>query len=290
MTDRYKRISEASGVELRYAALIRAYEFTPLVERAVACLRQQTLAPEKIIIVDSSKRLDTRRAFERLAESVVVYPDEEFNFSKAINVGVEANDLPWTLIFSSHVLLKSPDIIETGWKAAVERGIDVVSWEGFPIEILEAGSNIGDELIEIDSKKFNGRNGFSNCAGLVATKLLEARPFREEVFSAEDQEWARFYLEKFNQPILKMQSSRFEYLNPNASGSSWELKTINEVLAIGHYVNRRLIWPDRVLARYLRALLAMVRLRKDRAQLHFSFATEMLLANFRPPNRRSRYF
>ena len=269
--------------QLRYAALIRAYQHTPLLEEVVARLRRQSVPPEAIFIVDSSKDPAVTIQFATLADRVVPYPDEEFNFSKAINVGVAANDLPLTLVISSHVMLEDVNIIAKGWSEARARGLEVVYWTN--------RETPQDVAIEIDPRSFTGRNGLFNSTALIPTHLIRERPFREEVFAAEDQEWTRYYLRRFRRPVLRIETNSVQYLNPNHSAAKWNhTKLINEELAIGHYVNRRLIMPDRIAARFFRGILATIRQRPGRARMHFGVAKAMLWANFRPPSGRSRYF
>jgi glycosyltransferase involved in cell wall biosynthesis len=263
--------------------LIRAYQYTPLLEEVVAQLRQQSVPPEAVLIVDSSKDSAVTAQFAMLGDKVVPYPDEEFNFSKAINVGVAANDLPLTLVISSHVVLEDHDIVAKGWSEAHARGLEVVYWTN--------RETPHDVVIEIDPRSFTGRNGLFNSTALIPTHLIRERPFREEVFAAEDQEWTRYYLRRFQRPVLRIETMSVQYLNPNHSAVTWnDTKLLNEELAIGHYVNRRLIMPDRIAARVFRGILATVRRRPGRARMHFGMAEAMLLANFRPPSGRSRYF
>jgi glycosyltransferase involved in cell wall biosynthesis len=280
MVDRLKEIIPP----LRYAALIRAYECTPILSEVVAALSRQSAAPERLIIVDSSNDPSVTRAFAALGATVVRYPPEEFNFSKAINLGVAANDQPLTLIMSSHMLIHKPDLIAKGWKEAVEKDMEIVYWE-------QGWQSPDERHLAITRRNFTGRNGLSNSMALIPTHLLRERPFREEVFSAEDQEWARYYLEQHRRAILRIETMDVSYNNPNHNSDTWsETKLLNEQLAIGHFVNRRMISPTRIAARFLRGVLATIRRRPAKARMHFGFAWAMTKANFKRPNARSRYF
>lgn len=267
-----------------YAAVIRAHECRPLLGQAINKLRAQTAPPATVIIVDSSSDAAVTRQFRTLADRVVPYPDEPFNFSKALNIGIAAHDLPQTLALSSHVMLDDPKTIASGWDAASSRGLEIVFWTraDFPED---------ERLIEINRRSFTGRNGIGNSSALFPTERLRARPFREEVFSAEDQEWTKYYLRTIKKPVLRIQTMGLRYLNPNHGAETWSHeKLLNEELAIGHFVNRRLIMPDRILARLARGTLAAIRGRRDRARLHFGIAKAMFSANFTPPRRQSKYF
>ncbi len=273
-------------VKPRYAAVIRAYECTPLLAEVTAALKGQTAAPEELIIVDSSKDPAVAREFAALGATVVPYTHEDFNYSRAINIGVAENRHPLTLVISSHIMLHAENLIEAGWSAAQARGLEIVYWT----------SRVGcppppEYQVVMDERKFTGRNGLSNSMALLPTQLIHDRPFREEVFSAEDQEWTRYYLKSRKRPMLRIETVGMGYLNPNHNAEGWnETKLLNEELAIGHFVNRRLIMPDRIFIRFLRGILATIRRRPERAQVHFGFAKAMLMANFLPPKSQSRYF
>lgn len=269
---------------LQYAAVIRAHECKPLLIEVIEKLRAQTMPPAQVIIVDSSNDQGVTEAFGKLADVVVPYPQEPFNYSKALNLGIDASTQPYTLVISSHVMLDDPETIADGWVAMQGRGAELVFWcrADFPDHEL---------LMDINRRSFNGRNGISNSTALLPTEKLRARPFREEVFSAEDQEWTKYYLRRFGRPILRIQTMGLRYLNPNHGAQVWSHeKLMNEELAIGHFVNRRLIMPDRIAARFMRGVLATIRRRPERARLHFGVARAMVSANFVQPKRTSKYF
>jgi glycosyltransferase involved in cell wall biosynthesis len=267
-----------------YGAVIRAYQCTPLLEQVVAGLRNQTVPPDAILVVDSSRSAETAAEFEALGVTVVPYPEGDFNYSRAINVGVAANPAPLTLIISSHVLLGA-EMVERGWRDAQARGLEIAFW------VPHTPGQAGDVEYVLDRHNFNGCNGVSNSAALIPTQRILDRPYREEVFSAEDQEWSRYYYRTFRRGSWRVETPQMQYLNPNHGNAvwSWE-KLLNEELAIGHFVNRRLIMPDRIVARLLRGILAIVRRRPDRARMHLSIAKAYLMANFRQPKAKSRYF
>lgn len=271
--------------DLSYSVLIRAHEMTPLLTLVIDAINSQTNPPHEIIIVDSSNNSETTEKFEKIACKVIRYPDNNFNYSKAINVGIESVSSPFTCILSSHFLIKNSNLLESGFKSMILRGTEIAYWCPPPPNSRDF------DIIEVSNNTFTGRNGISNSMCLIPTELLRTRPFREEVFSSEDQEWTHYYLKTFNRCILRIVTKDISYLNPVHGASSWsELKLFNEELAIGHFVNRRLIMPDRILMRFLRGVLATFRLRPERAKMHFSFAGAMLMANFRRPQRQSRYF
>jgi len=268
--------TDANGEQ--YDAVIRTDHHSVLLERVISALREQTSPPNKIIVVDASRQPSCREKLLRLGDIVIQYPDTQFNFAHALNLGIEAADGYEVLLISSHVVLNDITLIERGRLLGRKHGAGVVYWKAadrgsLRVQLNQAGS-------------FNGHNGLSATCALIPRKDALERPFRTDVFSAEDQEWAGWYLHTRNGKTLQIEHPQFEYLNPNSNIQ----KTINEEVAIAYFTNRKLLRPQHIAARILRAALAGLRHRPGRARLHWEIAKGLLLANFRQPNRRSRYY
>lgn len=260
-----------------YTALIRTATFDAVLEETIAALKAQSHPPERLVFVDSSNDEGTRAALGKLGD-VVVYPPEDFNYSRAINLGVDAITSPYTLIISSHVVLP-PRLIEGGADLARLHAAPIVYW-------TYARDGRHHECL-ITSDTFNGRNGISNSCCLIGTELIAGRPFRPEVFSAEDQEWSSWYFREVGGSILRIEDPQLQYRNAHATNIQ---KTINEEIAIAYFTSRRELGIDRVAVRLLRAALAGSRGRSNRARMHLAIAIGLLKANFVQPNARSRYF
>jgi hypothetical protein len=261
-----------------YSALIRTAGFDEVVEGAVSALMAQSHPPESVVFVDSSNDPNVRAQLNTLGR-VVPYPDEHFNYSVAINVGIEAVTSPYTLIVSSHVILESPGMIEEGIELTRSYAAPIVHWTYSTDGIRR------EHLVTKDT--FNGRNGLSNSCCLVETRLIAERPFRPEVFSAEDQEWSAWYFREVGGSILRIEHPDLKYRNAHAANIQ---KTINEEISIAYFTARRELGIDRVAARLMRAGVAGLRGRSNRARMHFAIAVGLLKANFVQPRARSRYF
>jgi len=267
---------------MKYTALIRTYNSFPLVTEVVAALRAQAIPPEKIIAVDSDSQAEQRLALDELFDQVIDYPPEPFNYSKAINIGIEACETDFVLIISSHVVLTDPFLISYG--------INYISnGEGL---CLGCCFNPGGDtekvygVTQVDKRNFSLLLGLSNSCALLKKKYIVERPFREDVFSAEDQEWAAYYLRNHDASFFSFHSINVKYLNPNLN----ELKTLNEFISMAYFTHRELRGPKYILPRLARSLIAFLRNRPERAKLHMTMAVELFLTNFRKPVRRSRYY
>ena len=267
---------------MKYTALIRTCNSFPLVADVVAALRAQAIPPHKIIAVDSNSKPEQRAALEGIFDQVIDYPPEPFNYSKAINIGIEGCDTDYVLIISSHVVLQDRYLISYGVNYIKES-------DGL---CLGCCFNPGGDtekvygVTQVDKKNFSLLLGLSNSCALLKKQYIVDRPFREDVFSAEDQEWAAYYLRSHDASFFSFHSVHVKYLNPNVN----ELKTLNEFISMAYFTHPELRGPKYILPRLGRALLALLRNRPERAKWHMTMAMELFLANFRKPVRRSAYY
>lgn len=171
----------------KYCALIRTCNSAATLPATLQSLAGQTLPPSKFIFVDSGSVDET---FSIIPEGSVVqkYNGEKFNYSSAINQGIDFVDTQYVLIVSSHTALKNPRSIEYGIKA-IEND-DAIGAAYFVQELGTLDHSL------INAANFSGFNGVWNTCGLYRFDLLKRRRFREEVFSAEDQEWSRWLFEQ----------------------------------------------------------------------------------------------
>lgn len=262
----------------QYTALIRTHDSSPRVEQTVAGLKAQTWPPTRIVAVDSGSAPTQRQALDRLVDTVVDYPDEVFNYSKSINVGVAQCRTPWVLIISSHILL--------GDVSSIERAFGAMTGIGASAFYLHRGTRPEWKLEPIDRRLFDGRNGLSNSCAFLQTQAVMDRPFREEVFSAEDQEWAAEYLRRHDTTILRIGLDSLKYNNPNEN----ELKLINEEISIAYFTCRDKLGAGHLVVWLARAAVWAAAGRTRRAKTYLTIFRELVRARFRPPMRVSKYY
>lgn len=266
-----------------YTALIRTFNSMPLLQDVLDALQKQSLPPTQIVIVDSSNDLSQRGKIESLGFPVVRYPDsEEFNFSKAINIGVDAIVTDAVLVISSHVILGNTKLIEDGFNSNDFNDDDYM---GFCL-IPSADPDVKWRKTRVDKVNFSPDLCASNSCTLLKTTWIKARPFREDVFSAEDQEWAAFYLRNKNAYFNNIFTHDVRYMNVHFNTQ----KLINEQIALAYFTFPEMLSYKNILLRFVRAIVAMLRSRQERAKLHFIVARELFLARFRKPSKKSKYF
>lgn len=261
---------------MNYSVVIRAHDMSPLLVSAVQCLRSQSLPPLEIVVVDSSGCVEVGKKLRELADVHVPYGTGQFNYSRAIHLGVAVAAADHVLIHSAHVALLDSQLVESAFQHAASAKCAVF--------YFRKGSSTAFD--NIDVTRFDGRNGLANSCAMIPRHLLLQRGFREEVFSAEDQEWAAWFIREQKGCVLRITSPACVYENPHLNIQ----KKVNEDLAIASFVNRHERWPHNILKRLARAALACVRRRPERARMHWLVATGLLGSYFKPTRRKSRYF
>lgn len=270
-------------MDKRYTALIRTYNSMPLLAEVIDVLKKQSLPPDEILIVDSSREQAQINLIKGLGYKVIRYPEnEDFNFSKAINIGINEISNERVLIISSHVLLNQPNLIETAWEVA---NFEDPAYMGFCL-IPWADPEVKWKPTRVDESNFSIDLCASNSCTLLKTRLIKERPFREDVFSAEDQEWAAFYLRQKKSYFFNIVTHDLKYMNVHFNTQ----KLINEQIALAYFTFPKMLSIKNIIYRLIRAVIALARFRRERAKLHFVVAREFFFARFRKPTKQSKYF
>ena len=261
-----------------YTALIRTHDSHPVVEAAVRALRAQSFPPARIVAVDSRSRPEQRLALEKLVDQIVDYPDDAFNYAKAINIGIPMCTTPYVLVISSHVVLDDPRSIQRAFT-------EFESARAFAF-YLHHDPEVSWASRIVRRAQFDGHNGLHNTCAFLSTAAVAARPFREEVFSAEDQEWAAHHFRAHDVAILRVGTRALRSLNARTN----TLKFVNEEIAIAYFVCREKLGAVHLVMWLARSVLAFVRGRPGRSRAHLTIFRELVRARFRPPRRQSRYY
>lgn len=266
----------------RYTALIRTYNSFPLLNEVLDALKHQTIPPAEIVFVDSSSNPEQKAKLKALGHQVVDYPNEEFNYSKAINIGIDAVQTELVLVISSHVVLNDNTLIERGLSL---HDFNDDRYLGF---CLTPGFKASQEWEPsyVDKKNFGLNLAASNSCTLLATHFIRNRPFREDVFSAEDQEWAAYYLRTHDAYFYRVIAYAVKYLNVNVN----DQKVVNEFVALAYFTYPWMLGLHYITFRFLRAIFARVRGNLNRSKLHLAIARELYAARHQKPVKKSKYF
>jgi glycosyltransferase involved in cell wall biosynthesis len=265
----------------RYSALIRTFNSEGTLPATLEKLSRQTVPPSEFIFVDSGST-DNTITLAPPHSILHKYQGLEFNFAEAINQGLEYISADYVLIISSHTLLNNVN--------AIEYAIGLLDTNEYLGACYFSYENDGElRYVIIDRNNFDGFNGLWNTCSLVRYDLLSKRKFRTEVFSAEDQEWARWLFEYEDKGIARVNGAGLDLrLNQRMQEFNWR-KRKNEYVAVAYFANPDLMTVTNLARIAYRVLKPTTRPFRER-YFNLSLLFELCLCFLRKPRYKSRYF
>jgi hypothetical protein len=141
----------------------------------------------------------------------------------------------------------------------------------------------------IDKMSFDGFNGLSNSCAMVRVGLLRERGFRKEVFTSEDQEWAKWLFFVKGGKTARIAGAGLRYDNPRIRSIR---KRLNEYVSVAYYVDQRLLSCFNILrlgSNVIRHWCGHRMSLRDRL-FYLLLAFRLLGCWFSKPRQSSRYF
>jgi glycosyltransferase involved in cell wall biosynthesis len=262
-----------------YSALIRTFNSENTLPSTIRSLENQTSRPTKYVIVDSGS---TDATLNLLPPGCVVHRFHGacFNYSEALNQGLQYVSTEYVLIISSHTALANPNAVECAVNILnADQRIGTVSFD------ISDGDSLKHDII--DETNFNGFNGLWNTCCIVRVPLLKKRPFRPDVFTAEDKEWARWLLFEEHMVVACLLGAGMVNNNPRAASMR---KRVNEYTSVAYFSNRRLLgWSNLARIAFM-AVTPSPRVGPRRRFYHLWLLWRLVGCHIRKPEASSRYF
>lgn len=224
MTAMPKRVDTA----MEYTALIRTRNSVRTMGSTMASLARQAAPPVALVVVDSGS---TDGTLDQIPHGARLhrYVGEKFNYSAALNQGLQFVETDLVLVISSHTVLKNPVAMSYALSlldSDASLGAVYFDFEGGPLR---------HQIINADN--FDGFNGLWNTCALIRVGLLRARAFREEVFAAEDQEWAAWLICESSMTTARISGGGMDSpWNTSRITPRRLKKLVNEQAAVVHFV------------------------------------------------------
>lgn len=271
------------GIEMvQYSALIRTYNSYHTLTSTLEKLAGQTIPPGEFILVDSGSTDGTMNSVPK--DSIIVkYEGAEFNFAAAINQGLEYASSDYALIISSHTLLHNP--------RAIEYAIGLLDANEYLGACYFSGENDGElRHVIIDKTNFNGFNGLWNTCSLIRYDLWRSRKFRTDVFSAEDQEWAKWLFDSQGRGVARINGAGMDNITLNERMSKHgQRKRRNEYISIAYFSNPNLMTLGNLVRIGYQIFKPSTRPLGER-YYNFTLFVSLALCFLRKPKYKSRYF
>jgi glycosyltransferase involved in cell wall biosynthesis len=240
------------------------------------------MQPAQYIFVDSGS---DDKTFSLLPASAILhhFTEPEFNFSAALNEGMRYVVTDYVLIISSHTVLENSNSIE--YALSLLRSNEVIGAAYFMRD------NVGELRHEvIDKNTFDGYNGLWNTCAVVKAGLVKQRGFRPEVFSAEDQEWARWLFYEENKKTARIEGGGMSNQSNTNSVKHGLKKALNEHVSIAYFANRKLLGLANLLRIACRIIKPTRRLGAEVRLLNVLLLCRLVACRFRAPKYKSTYF
>ena len=146
----------------------------------------------EVILVDNESRDSTLEIAHSFGCKVVMISDEEFNFSRALNIGIEAAGGDLIAITSGHCIpadeqwlarlsmhFRRPEVVAT-------YGRQLPLPDSSPIDKRDLWTTFGE-----DRKIQNRDYFFHNANSMIRRDAWVGLPFNEEIHGVEDRDWAK---------------------------------------------------------------------------------------------------
>ena len=154
-------------------------------------ISNQTIKPNKIVFVDDSSSDGSKEFANQHGCHVVDYGDQPFNYSKALNIGIEESNSDTVLLLSAHCVLYDEFAIEKLvecidlFSAAGVFGRQIPTNKSSNIDTRDLLTVFGRERIIYEKFPF-----FHNAFSLIDKSVWNDIPFLITTNGIEDRYWA----------------------------------------------------------------------------------------------------
>ena len=261
--------------------IIRTRNSGKYLKRNLESISCQNCKVSEIIIIDSGSQDNTFNIANEFNCKIIKYPIEDinFNYSKALNIGIEQAKTDYIFIISSHVWLPNNNTIK--WmldKLNEDSNLKAVSLSRSNKEIhLNADIRIPFGK-NITKTNFSGEGMYNYCS-LIRKSDWETYKFREDIPTCEDQEWIWHWMKTQNASSFIFKFPLAGYDNPNYNLA----KDVQEFYTLGKYVYPRYSRFIFIWELFIKALKFLRQKRVGKAKHYFKLATKLLKYKFFPP-------
>lgn len=227
------------------SAIIRTKNSSRTLSECLKSLNSQSCKIDEVIIVDSGSEDETIEIAKNFNCKIILYPaDSEFNYSKALNLGINAASESHILIVSSHVQLKCQNTIETmlSFLNTWERIVSVsIKRDAIPDDsnYIVDGKNVIWRIVNRNSFK---ADGMYNFCSLIRKENWRAYNFNENLPRCEDQDWAAHFYKLYNACSAIIYYPTVYYDNPyyNVRKDAWDYITLGRYID-GYFISKKFV-------------------------------------------------
>ncbi len=261
--------------------IIRTKNSGNVLVRCLESIRQQSVKPNSIIVVDTESSDATLKYADHYKCRVLKYPLHKypFNYSKALNLGIDHANSDFVLIISSHVWLPNKNTIK--WM------LDKLNEDTNLKAVSLARSNQLDKIdkdikipfgTRLNKSNFKGEGMYNYCS-LIRKSDWEDYKFREDIPTCEDQDWIWHWMNTANASSFIFQFPLAGYDNPNYNIA----KDIQEIYTCGTFIYPPYMSLANIFGLYKKALGFLLKKKLKKAKYHLRLGSALLKYKYFPP-------
>ncbi len=166
----------------------------------------------EVILVDNDSSDNTRKIAEKYDCSIISIGDEEFNFSRALNLGIEAAKNPLIAMVSGHCVPADDQ-----WLARLSMHFarpEVIAVYGRQEPLPDTTAVDKRDLwisFGLDRKEQLRDYFFHNANSMIRRSAWKIVPFNEAIHGVEDQDWAKKVLSDGHRIIYEPSARVFHH-------------------------------------------------------------------------------
>lgn len=221
----------------KYTVVIRCKDEARWLADCRKGLELQSAGSMGVIFVDSGSTDGSIELAESFGWSLVKYPkNEPFNYSKALNIGLEQCETEYALLLSAHCLLASVHSVSILLSTASRHGAAGVfgrqlpTSQSHPVDVRDLLTVFGREKIVYSQHPF-----FHNAFSIIRKDIWLRHRFDTQINGIEDRIWAKSVVAEGHKIIYE--PSACVYHEHGLNQSSCEIRASRVVEALGHLHN-----------------------------------------------------
>jgi len=186
-----------------YDVVIRCRNEEKFLAQTLISLNLQTIKPNKIIIVDNDSQDLSLSIANKFQCKVVKYNKKKFNYSHALNLGIEKTSEKFILLLSAHCPIINKNAIKnllknfTNKKVAGVYGRQIPTKKSNAIDTRDLLNFFGREKIVYKKYPF-----FHNAFSIIRRKYWTQEKFDIKINGLEDRVWAQRQSDNYNRYIV----------------------------------------------------------------------------------------
>ena len=179
------------------AIIIRAYNEEQHIGRLLSGIRQQTLQPAQVVLVDSGSTDATVAIASQFGVEVVHIQPQEFTFGRSLNLGIAQARTSFIVIASAHVYPVYPDWLERLLAPFEDSQVALVygKQRGVSTSQFSEQQIFKRWFAEQDIPR-QGHPFCNNANAAIRLSLWRKHPYDENIPALEDLAWAKWAFEQ----------------------------------------------------------------------------------------------